>query len=261
MKIHFIAAIVAMLSAFAPAWGQTARVINLENPTMRVFLPSKANATGRAVVACPGGGYSILATTHEGYDWAAFFNDRGIAYAVVCYRMPKGDRSLPVSDAEAAIRTMRDSAAVWNINPADVGIMGSSAGGHLASTIATHAPKAVRPDFQILFYPVITLDISYTHKGTRRGFLGENPTEALVEQFSNEKQVNADTPRAVIFYSDDDKTVPPMNGVNYYAALHAAKVPASLFIYPSGGHGWGYRPKFRYHREMLADLDAWLGSF
>ncbi|MBD5358858.1 MAG: alpha/beta hydrolase [Bacteroides sp.] len=226
-----------------------------------VFLPEKEKATGRAVVICPGGGYTHLAVEHEGTDWAPFFNERGIAVAVVAYTMPAGNKDLPIADAENAIRYLRENAVELNINPDDIGIMGSSAGGHLASTVATHATKETRPNFQILFYPVITMDPTYTHIGSHNNLLGENPGEEMEIMYSSEKQVTADTPRAVIFYSDDDNVVPPFNGVNYYKALHEAKVPASLFIYPSGGHGWGSRTNFTYNSQMLSDLDAWLKSF
>lgn len=237
------------------------RVVEVESPKMRVFLPDADKATGRAVVALPGGAYAMLATGHEGYDWAGFFNDRGIAFAVVEYRLPHGDRSLSIGDAEAAMRIVRDSAEVWHINPGDVGIMGSSAGGHLASTVATHAEGNARPDFQILFYPVITMDKSYTHMGSHDNLLGKDASESLENEFSNEKQVSSTTPRAFIVFSDDDNVVPPMNGVNYYSALHRAGVPATFHIYPSGGHGWGCLPRFKYHDEMVADLSAWLKSF
>lgn len=250
-----------MLLALQQAVAQTAKVIDIVKPGMKVFLPAKGNATGRAVVACPGGGYQMRAMAHEGYDWASYFNDRGIALAVVAYTLPQGNPQVPMADVEKAIGMLRDSATVWNINPQDIGIMGASAGGHLASTVATHAAPDTRPNFQILLYPVITMDPSYTHMGSHDSFLGTSPSKAQEELYSNEKQVTSDTPRAVIFFCDDDNVVPPINGVNYYAALRAARVPASLFIYPSGGHGWGYTPRFRYHREVLADLEAWLNSF
>lgn len=254
--------LISTLVATASASGLSAATIDVSSPVeMRVFLPDSTKATGRAVVAMPGGGYAKRAMEHEGYDWAPFFNDRGIALIVVSYRLPDGDRTLPISDAETAIRTVREHAGAWHINPDDVGIMGSSAGGHLASTVATHATGQSRPDFQILFYPVITMDAAYTHAGSRRNLLGKNPSDDLVEEFSNEKQVKPDTPRAFIVFSDDDPTVPTMNGINYYAALKRNNVPASLHIYPSGGHGWGFRPNFRYHAEMRADLSAWLDSF
>ena len=231
-------------------------------PSMRVFLPSPNVATGRFILMCPGGGYSHLAYNHEGYDWAPYFLKQGIGVAVLKYRMPKEiNKDVPISDAEEAIRLIRENAKEWNINPNDVGIMGFSAGGHLASTIATHAPKALRPDFQILMYPVITMDSNYTHKGSRQNLLGKYPSDELVELYSNEKQVDADTPRAFIAYSNDDGAVPPLNGVNYYLALHNKKIPAALYIYPTGGHGWGIREGFLYKNLMLDELSAWLRSF
>ena len=234
---------------------------DIEQPSLRVFLPAPELATGRAVVACPGGGYSHLAFEHEGCDWAPYFNKQGIALIVLKYRMPNGDRTLPISDAEAAMKLVRDSADVWNLNPNDIGIMGSSAGGHLASTIATHAKPELRPNFQILFYPVITMDKSYTHRGSHDNLLGKDASAELELEYSNEKQVTKDTPRAFIVYSDDDKVVPPANGVNYYLALNKNNVPSVLHIYPSGGHGWGIREGFLYKNEMLDELTSWLRSF
>lgn len=256
-----IMSLAAAMGIFSLANAQTAQVLEFENPTIKVFLPEKEKATGRAVVVLPGGGYTHLATEHEGYDWAPFFNERGIAIAVVSYRMPNGDSTIPNTDAENAIKMMRENAEEWNINPYDVGIMGSSAGGHLASTVATHAPADARPDFQILFYPVITMDPSYTHMGSHDNLLGKDPGKEKEDLFSNEKQVTTETPRAVILLSDDDKAVPSPNGVNYYLALNKCGVPASLYVYPSGGHGWGHRENFKYHPQMMSDLDAWLKSF
>lgn len=233
--------------------GDTAKV--------KVFLPEKKAATGRAVVICPGGGYQHLAMEHEGYDWAPFFNNMGIAAIVLKYRMPHGDKDVPVSDAEEAIRLVRRNAANWNINPDDVGIMGSSAGGHLASTIATHAAKDARPDFQILFYPVITMMPDITHKGSHDNFLGSNARKKDENSYSNDLHVSRMTPRAFIALSDDDRVVLPANGVNYYVELYRHDVPATLHVYPSGGHGWGNRDSFKYHNEMQLELKAWLRSF
>lgn len=258
----FLLLLLFLTAGISPLAAQTApKPFDIENPSLRVFLPAPELATGRAIVACPGGGYSGLAVNHEGYDWAPYFNKQGIALIVLKYRMPKGDRTLPIADAEAAMKMVRDSADVWNLNPHDIGIMGSSAGGHLASTIATHAKAELRPDFQILFYPVITMDKSYTHLGSHDNLLGKDASAELETEFSNEKQVTKETPRAFIAYSDDDKTVPPANGVNYYLSLHKKRVPAVLHIYASGGHGWGIREKFVYKNEMLNDLSAWLRSF
>ena len=184
--------------------------------TMQVFYPEQP--TGRAIVDCPGGGYSHLSMQNEGTDWAAYFNRQGITYGVLTYRMPKGDRSLPMSDAQNAVKMMRDSAEVWGVNPHDVGIMGFSAGGHLASTTATHAPLASRPDFQILFYPVISMQERLTHKGSVVNFLGDSRSDnQLVKAFSNDTQVRSHaTPPAILLLAADDTAVPPAtNAVPY----------------------------------------------
>lgn len=155
---------------------------------MVAFLPEKP--TGRAIVGIPGGGYSMLSNKHEGYDWAPWLNERGIAYFVVNYRLPKGDRTIPVGDVEKGFRTVRDSAQVWGINPRDVGIMGFSAGGHLASVISTHSAFEVRPDFSILFYPVISMDERVSHVWSCRNFLGEDQKNPkMVRDFSTQHAV------------------------------------------------------------------------
>lgn len=232
---------------------------------LTVLLPDAKKATGRAIVCCPGGAYSHLAMQHEGTDWQWFFNNQGIALFVLKYRMPRGNYQVPISDAEEAIRLVRRNAKEWNINPNDVGIMGFSAGGHLASTIATHSKGEVKPDFQILFYPVITMVSGFTHKGSHDNFLGKDLSKKeqkrLEQEFSNDMQVTRATPRAFIALSDDDHGVLPSNGVNYYVECFRHDVPASLHVYPTGGHGWGYRESFPYHMEMLLELKAWLTTF
>jgi len=228
---------------------------------LKVFLPSKNKATGRAIIDCPGGSYSNLCMDYEGTDWAPFYNEMGIAYAVLKYRMPHGNRELPIKDAEQAIRTFRDSAEVWNINPYDVGIMGFSAGGHLASTVATHADFDARPNFQILFYPVISMDQKLGHKWSSIHLLGDDAeNEKVVKEFSNEKQIRRHiTPPAILFMSDDDRIVPPLtNGVPYYTELRKHDITASLHIYPRGGHGWRFDSRFPYHYDMLHTLTDWL---
>lgn len=254
----------AQKSFETPLWqGQPAvkSTNTADTAKIKVFLPKKEEATGRAVVICPGGGYQHLAMNHEGYDWAPFFNNMGIAVLVLKYRMPAGDHRVPVADAEEAIRLVRRNASAWNINPDDVGIMGSSAGGHLASTIATHSDKDARPNFQILFYPVITMEPDITHKGSHDNFLGPKAKKKEEQKYSNDTQVTRITPRAFIVLSDDDRAVLPANGVNYYIELYRHDVPATLHVYPSGGHGWGNRDGFKYHNEMQLELKAWLRSF
>ena len=232
---------------------------------MTVYLPDAKKATGRAVVCCPGGGYTHLAMDHEGHQWATFFNNQGIALIVVKYRMPHGNPMIPVSDAEQAIKTVRRNAVEWHIDRTKVGIMGFSAGGHLASTIATHSTGDAAPNFQILFYPVITMDPSFTHKGSHDNLLGTDHSKKemkrLESDYSNDLQVNRTTPRAFIALSDDDKAVPAANGFSYYEQLYKHDVPASIHIYPSGGHGWGYRESFAYHYQMIFEMKGWLESF
>lgn len=229
-------------------------------PSIRVFLPDADKATGLAVVCCPGGGYSHLAMDHEGYEWASFFNERGIALIVLKYRMPHANPDVPISDAKEALRVVRENAQKWNIDPQKVGIMGSSAGGHLASTVSTHSDMLTAPAFQILFYPVVTFDYKYTHQGSRHNLIGKNAAQELVTLYSNEKQVSNLTPPAIMLLSDDDTAVPSPNSVNYYLALKQHGIKATMHIYPSGGHGWGIRKNFKYHKEMLADLSAWLDT-
>ena len=232
---------------------------------LTVYLPDAKKATGRAIVCCPGGGYSHLAMDHEGHQWATFFNNQGIALIVLKYRMPHGNYVVPISDAEQAMKIVRQNAAEWHIDTHNVGIMGFSAGGHLASTIATHSKGDAAPDFQILFYHVITMDLGFTHKGSHDNLLGTNHDKKklrkLEAEYSNDQQVNRTTPRAFLALSDDDKAVPAANGFGYYQQLYKHDVPASIHIYPSGGHGWGYRESFAYHYQMVFELKAWLQSF
>lgn len=233
------------------------RVSNIKNPDITVYRAENPN--GMAVIMCPGGGYARLAMNHEGHDMAPWFNTQGITYVVLKYRMPNGHREVPFSDVEQAIRLVRQHAAEWNINPAKVGIMGASAGGHLASTLATHyTSKETRPDFQILLYPVITMDANFTHAGSRENLITKNPSADLIAKYSNELQVNAQTPQAFIALSSDDKAVLPQNSINYYLALLKHNVPATMHIYPTGGHGWGFRDNFTYKRQWTDELEKWL---
>ena len=226
-----------------------------------IFLPDEKKATGRAIVCCPGGGYSHLAMQHEGLDWAPFFNEQGIALIVLKYRMPHGHYTVPAEDAEEAMRLVRRNAEAWHINPNDVGIMGFSAGGHLASTVATHATSDAMPNFQILFYPVISMERGVTHKGSRDNLLGKNPKQKLINEYCNEKHINKHTPRCFLALAHDDQAVPPINSLSYYEQLYTTGVSAAMYIYPSGGHGFGIRQSFPYHLEMMLELKAWLRSF
>ena len=216
------------------------------------------NATGKTILILPGGGYSYHAMDHEGHDWAPFFNNLGINVAVLKYKLPEGNLEIPLNDVKNTIVALQNHADEWNINPNDIGIMGFSAGGHLASAYATHSEGDTKPAFQILFYPVISLKPEFTHKSSKDLFLGSDQSEERINSYSGEEQVSPSTPPAIMFHSYDDNGVVPDNSINYLQALRKAGVPASLHIYPVGGHGWGYREYFPYHDIMLEELSVWL---
>lgn len=213
---------------------------------------------GMAIICCPGGGYSHLAMAHEGTDMANWFNAQGITLAVLKYSMPKGRKDVPLADACQAMQVIRQHADEWQVNPVKIGVMGSSAGGHLAASLANLAPEELRPAFQILLYPVITMTDGYAHKGSRENLLGKVPDAEDIRHYSLEQQIDSLTPPAFIALSSDDKTVPPTNSLNYAAALGKAGIPYSLHIYPVGGHGWGFRYSFIYKRQWTGELEKWL---
>jgi len=229
-------------------------------PSMEVHYIEKG-APHRAVLVCPGGAYYFVDKDKEANHWAPFFRNMDVATFVLKYRMPHGHDEVPLSDAYQALRIIKAHAKEWNIDPDQIGIMGSSAGGHLASTVATHAPDDILPAFQILFYPVISMDPAITHEGSRNNLITSKPSPEKVKYYSNELQVTDKTPRAFMALSDDDYAVPPANSIRYYTALKEHKIPASLHIYPSGVHGWGIAEYFRFHTEMELELKAWLRTF
>jgi acetyl esterase/lipase len=233
-----------------------------------VHRPAKAN--GAAIVICPGGGYGTLVTGPEGHGIAEWLNRHGITGVVLEYRLPAGRSSVPLLDAQRALRTVRAHAQEWGVDPSRVGIIGFSAGGHLASTAGTHFddgdPAAAdpvdrlscRPDFMILVYPVVVMG-EKTHPGSKENLLGKDPAAKLVELFSNEKQVTARTPPAFLAHAVDDKPVPPENSRSFYEALQAHKIPSQYLELPSGGHGLnGYKgPMWDEWQEKSL---AWLGK-
>jgi acetyl esterase/lipase len=234
----------------------TVRISNVIAPTLTRYSPVKPN--GVSVIICPGGGYSRLAIDHEGIEVAKTFNEYGITAFVLKYRLPNDtimtDKSTgPLQDAQQAIRTVRKQAATWGLNPARIGIMGFSAGGHLASTAATHFTvladatlsdtTSVRPDFAILIYPVISFDDSIVHKGSKENLIGKKPSAELTRLFSNELQVTKNSPPAFLVHAGDDGTVPVENSVRYYQACIKNKVPVEMHLYPKGGHGYGMHNK------------------
>ena len=231
---------------------ENGRVANISRATLYIYPSPTPNAP--AIISCPGGGYRRLAMNHEGHDMATWFNKQGLTYAVLKYRMPNGDISIPISDALEAIRTLRVRASEWNIDPAKVGIMGASAGGNLAAQAATQfTAKENRPDFQILFYPFITMS-----KWHAKSLLMGDESDEAVNRYWASKQVKADTPPAFLLCSADDRTVPCQNSIDYFLALREKKIQAALHIYPSGGHGWGYEEWMPYKREWTAELEQWL---
>ena len=229
------------------------RISLVRNPTLTAYLPAKEKATGAAVVICPGGGYGMLAASHEGSDVARKFNEQGIAAFVVKYRLPNPKTSTnpeiaPLQDAQQAIRMVRKRAEEWQVDPSRIGIMGFSAGGHLASTAGTHFQKAVipnpdnisvRPDFMILVYPVISSQPGVAHQGSFDNLLGKNASPEKLKEYSNDKQITAQTPPTFLIHASDDKAVPPANSILFYQTLQQQNIPAELHIYPKGGHGFG----------------------
>lgn len=231
-----------------------------DKPTLTIYLPEKEKETGAAVVICPGGGYGHLAMDHEGHQIAQWLNSFGVAGFILQYRHSRSGAGYghpaPLQDAQRAVRTVRARAKEWKVNPERIGIIGFSAGGHLASSAGTHFQHrysdandsidkvSCRPDFMILIYPVISFTEPCTHKGSRRNLLGDNPGNELVENMSNERQVTPETPPTLLVHGNDDKVVPSENSVLFYLALRKANVPAEMHIYENGRHGFGLGENF-----------------
>jgi acetyl esterase/lipase len=233
--------------------GVVSRYEKVTDPTLTVFLPIAEKATGTAVLICPGGGYGVLAFDHEGYAIARWLNENGIAAYILKYRLPSDlimkDKSVgPLQDAQEAMRIIRRNREHYKINPDKIGVIGFSAGGHLASTLSTHYAEKVydakdttsaRPNFSLLIYPVITFDANFTHAGSRKNLIGDNPSKETIDHFSNELQINAKTPSAFLVHSSDDKAVPVKNSLVYYENLVKNNVVAEMHIFQKGGHGYG----------------------
>lgn len=226
---------------------------DIKNPTLGYYPAPAAKSIGTAVIICPGGGYSVLAIKHEGSKVAKWLNTIGVTAFVLKYRLPDTAIMInktigPLQDAQRAMRIVRRHAKQWHINPNRIGIMGFSAGGHVASTLSTHYDQVVykvvdstsaRPDFSILIYPVISMEAKITHMGSRINLLGRHPSPALVRLYSNELQVNKDTPPAFLVQAMDDNVVPVQNSIDYALALRKYKIPCELHLYERGGHGFG----------------------
>jgi acetyl esterase/lipase len=243
-------------------------IIVVMNSIIHVQLPHGAvlhvlpfhrnNHVDGAVIICPGGGYSYLETWYEGYSWFPFFYMRGYTPAMLEYRMPKHDYSIPMTDGKDAVNTMRIHAKEWHFDEDNIGVVGFSAGGHLASTMLVIENDSARPDFGILFYPVISMKKELTHLDTHNQLLGKDASEELETLFSNELHVSDRTPPTFLAVTSDDKAVSPRNSILFHDAMCANNRPVSLHVYPSGGHGWAVRFSSEYRRPVLNDLANWL---
>ncbi len=252
------------------------RISKVQEPSIEVYLPSKSNATGEAVLIFPGGGYGILAYDWEGTDIAKFLNGQGIAGIVVKYRLPsdasqKDKHNVPLIDAQRAMRLVRHNANRFHLDIKRIGILGFSAGGHLASTLGTRFNEEVyealdeidalsaRADFMALAYPVITFG-NKTHKGSRTNLIGENPNQEMVDRFSNEKNVSRETPPTFLLHATDDEGVPVENSLLFYRALNEKGVSATLVVYPKGGHGFSLALKDPFLRGWSGQMVEWIRS-
>lgn len=226
-----------------------------------LFVYPAPDPNGIALIMCPGGGYGGLSILHEGKSMAQPLNDLGVTLAVVKYRMPNQHSQVPADDVNRAYDILRENAEIWGIDPDKIGIGGASAGGHLASTIATHSEvNNFKPAFQMLLYPVISMQDDLTHKGSKTNLLGKNPTPELVAYYSNDLQVTPQTPPAFIAVSGDDTVVPVMNSINYFNALNDNGVPVSLHVYPKGNHGWGYNTELGEEQMWWKEFTYWLST-
>lgn len=245
----------------------------ISKPTLTIFLPERSKANGTAVIICPGGGYWITSIVKEGFAVARQFNEWGITAFVLNYRIPNDSSMIdkkigPLQDAQRAIQLVRLNAKKWNIDPSKVGIMGFSAGGHLASTTATHFQRSyitnpdnvnLRPDFAILVYPVISFQDNIGHIGSRDQLIGKNAPQDLINSFSNELQITADTPPTFLVHATDDNVVPVMNSIAFYDALLKFKIPAEMHIYKAGGHGFGMHNPTTSD-EWMEQCKNWINS-
>lgn len=252
--------------------GGWVKMKNVTQPTLEMYLPAKNESNGTAVIICPGGAYSILAIQHEGKDIARWLNGLGITAFVLNYRLPNDaimkDKTIAaLQDAQQAMRVVRKRAKEWNLNSSKIGIMGFSAGGHLASSLSVHYNDSIyetadttsaRPDFSLLIYPVITMDSATTNTWSRYCLLGKTPSEKSVKYFSNELQVNKNTPPAFLVHSWNDEAVPVVNSINYARALKQNNVSCELHLYQSGGHGYGMGRSTNTESSWTLACEQWL---
>jgi len=229
-----------------------------KNRTVQVYKSDDNNKNNRAIIIIPGGGYEAVAGNYEGSDWVPMLKSLGYTTAVLSYTVPPKSPDGPLNDVIETIKYLRNTTNNFNVETGIVGVMGFSAGGHLAATAATHIKGDERPAFQILYYPVITMDEKNTHIGSREHLLGRHPSQKFVDLYSNEKQVTAETPPAYVCWPEDDNVVPPINSISYVEALKSKGIPVYTKIFKNGGHGFGFTYRFEHHDEMVEDLTQWL---
>ena len=239
---------------------QPHRLVNTTKAVLYVYNADPAKATGQAVVICPGGGYAKLSMDQEGYLMAQWLAKNGIAAFVLEYRLPNGHKEIPLEDTVEAIRIVRKKAKKFNIDPKKVGVMGFSAGGHLAASASNIPAVEDRPNFSVLFYPVVIANHYTSHVGSFRNLLGKGFVQKEADEFSMEKLASKNTPPTILLLSDDDATVPAAGAAMYYAALRYHGVKASMYVFPEGGHGWGNYDKFSYQKEWQHLLLRWLSE-
>lgn len=228
--------------------------------TLRVFKASSFNNRKSTIMILPGGGYSSLGKWNEGYLWVPFLHSLGYTVAVLEYRMPHYDYSIPISDASEAMVALRKRTKDFGYDINKIGLMGFSAGGHLASTMMVSENDSIRPNFVLLFYPVVSMRKEITHMGSHNNFLGKDASINLELQYSNELHVSANNPPVFIAVSKDDRVVNPINSIILSDEIKQIGRPVSLHIYPEGGHGWGYMRSFPYRKQMIKDMMNWLDS-
>lgn len=247
------------------------KISNVVTPTLTLFSPNELVANRTAVLICPGGGYSYLSIQKEGLKVAKWLNTLGITAFVLKYRLPSDlimeNKSIgPLQDAQEAMRYIRRNAAKWELDTNKIGVIGFSAGGHLASTLSTQYNKKVydfkgsisaKPNFSMLIYPVVSMDNEITHKGSKVNLIGESPTQAMIEKYSNDLQVNSETPKTFLVHATDDKSVQVENTLRYYEALRKFEVPVEVHIFQKGGHGFGLGVKST-SKNWTFDCENWL---
>lgn len=248
------------------------RISNVSNPTLTIYRPAIDRPNGTAVVICPGGGYGMVSNEREGVQFANWLSTLGVTSFVLKYRMAEFGHPAPLQDVTRAVRLVRSRAAEFHVNPSRIGVMGSSAGGHLAATAGTlfdHAggktgadldKVSARPDFLILMYPVITMYDPVAHAGSRKNLIGANPGQELMDLMSTEKQVTGNTPPTLIIHTQEDKAVPVDNALLFFQALTKAKVPAEMYVFEHGSHGMGMKPEFGTASNWPKRAEEWLNG-